>query len=197
MRLQRRAKENAEQASAKDVVEQVADEAASAVLHPEVIDDGDDPTETVRELVMATYKHDRDARVLLAEALDADDWKGASLLLAAAKQVAVERHRKEIEKQGLDSWVQSVAHDAVRRHQDWMRLRHGQIAAMLRSALGDHDLAFALPADLRGRLDATVLEHLIAMRLAPWDSFTEELGDVLAEAERLASLRTFIEEFER
>lgn len=197
MRLQRRAKEPAEHEPAKDAEEGAAAPDTPTVSQPEVIDAENDPSEVVRDLVMATYKHDREARVLLAETLDAVEWKDASLLLAAAKQVAVERHRKEIERQGLDSWVQSVAHDAVRRHQDWMRLRHGQIAAMLRSSLGDHDLAFALPADLRGRLDATVLEHLIAMRLDPWDSFAEELGEILSEAERLASMRAFIEEFER
>lgn len=162
---------------------------------PDIIPD-DAAASLVHELILVTYAHNREGRQEYTEKLDAINWDGANLLLAAAKQVLIERHLKNINAVGREQWIKATAADAVVKHADWLRLRHGQMAAMLRSGLGDHDLAKALPPSLCGRLDATVVAHLLGMLLDPYDSVSQEISELLDEAEVLSRRRAFADEFE-
>lgn len=162
---------------------------------PDIIPD-DAAISLVQQLIMVTYAHNREGRQEYTEKLDAIDWEGALLLLAAAKQVLIERHLKTINAVGREQWIKDTAASAVSQHADWLRLRPGQMAAMLRSGLGDHDLAKALPSELCGRLDATVVAHLLGMLLDPYDSVATEVSELLDAAEVLTRRRAFADEFE-
>lgn len=166
--------------SSDDVLDILPEDAAATLVH---------------ELLLVTYAHNRVGRHENTEKLDAIDWKGATLLLAAAKHVLVARHSKYIQAVGVEAWIKATAADAVVKHADWLRLRPGQVAAMLRSGLGEHDLAKALPAPLCGRLDATVIAHLLSLLLDPYDSVSEEISSLLDQAEVVTRQRVFADDF--
>ncbi len=154
-----------------------------------------DAADLVRALVIATHLHDRDERARCTSLLDACEWGEAALLLAAAKEVAIERHRAAIESEGVEVWLRRTAGELVEQHRDWMRLVPGQVMTMLRSALGKHELALMVKRSVRGRLDATCVQHLLAASLDYRDVFTDELDGVLKEAAVTASRPVFAQEF--
>ena len=173
----------------------VADEGPFDEVLADDIDTAADETELVRELILATYRHDRDARGQCTIELDRLMWGEGALLLAAAKQVLLEREQHAIETAGVESWLKVTAVAITRRHADWMRLVPGQIITMLRSGLGQHELAVMVTRSVRARLDATIVEHLLAAGLGRRDVFVEELDDLLREAGLIASRPVFIHEF--
>jgi len=152
--------------------------------------------ELIKAMVIGTYKKDKDARKRCGDELDAVEWSHASVILAAAKEVAVLRHKADIDDMGVEAWVAKLSNELVRHHADWMRVQQGQVAAMLRSALGKRQLAFGVPKPTRGRLDATVLQYVIEASLEMRDVFAEELDDVLFDAMILRSRRAFADDFE-
>jgi hypothetical protein len=183
----------------QDLVEQdLMEQGTHAERHRDVLDEvelEEDAADLVRALVIATHLHDRDERARCTELLDACEWSEASLLLAAAKEVAIERHRVAIESEGVEVWLRRTAGELVEQHRDWMRLVPGQVMTMLRSALGKHELALMVKRSVRGRLDATCVQHLLATSLDYRDVFTDELDGVLKEATVTASRPVFAQEF--
>jgi hypothetical protein len=155
-----------------------------------------DPSDVVRSLVIATYHHDRDERKRCSDVLDADGWGYAVVLLAALKITALERLNSTIERVGTSLWVQTAAKELVHRHSEWMRLVPGQIVAMLRAGMGQHELALIVPKPQRGRLDATVVEFLVEELMDYRGSFNEAFDELLKSALVLTSRRAFIEEYE-
>ena len=155
-----------------------------------------DPVELVRSLVIATYHHDRDERKRCSDLLDEQGWDYAVVLLAALKITALERLSSTIERVGTALWIQTAAKDLVSRHSEWMRLVPGQIVAMLRAGLGQHELALIVPKPQRGRLDATLVEFLIEELMDYRGSFTEAFDELLKGALVLSTRRAFIEEYE-
>lgn len=149
-------------------------------------DDGSAPEETPEELVRAlligTHHQDRAERKRCTDALDLIEWEGASLLIAAAKTVALSRRETARELKGSALWVQETAKDAAARHAGWLRLQPGQLAGMIRAGLGHHELGTTVSRPVRGRLDSVVLEHLITDSLDYGDDFAEEAGQLLEEA---------------
>ena len=155
-----------------------------------------DPVDLVRSLIIATYHHDRGERKRCSDALDAEGWDYAVVLLAALKITALERLASTIERVGMTLWLQTSAKDLVHRHSDWMRLVPGQVIAMLRAGLGQHELALIVPKPQRGRLDATVVEFLIEELMDYRGSFNEAFDELLRDALVLTARRAFIEEYE-
>jgi hypothetical protein len=150
----------------------------------------------VRGLVIATYNHSRDERKRYSDLLDAEGWDYAVVLLAALKITALERLASTIERVGPTLWLQTAAKELVHRHSEWMRLVPGQIVAMLRAGLGQHELALTVSKPQRGRLDATVVEFLVEELMDYRSSFNEAFDEVLKDALVLTSRRAFIEEYE-
>lgn len=159
------------------------------------VEEVEEEIDLVRSLVIATHMHDRAERARCTEVLDEREWSEAALLLAAAKEVALERHRSALESEGTEVWLRRTAVELVEQHRDWMRLVPGQVMTMLRSALGKHELALMVKRSVRGRLDATCVQHLIAMSMDYRDVFNDELDDVLKEAAVVASRPVFAQEF--
>ncbi len=155
-----------------------------------------DPVELVRDLIIATYHHDRDERKRCSDILDEQGWDSAVVLLAALKITALERLSSAIERVGTALWIQTAAKALVERHSDWMRLVPGQIVAMLRAGLGQHELALIVPKPQRGRLDATLVEFLVEELMDYRGSFNEAFDELLKDALVLATRRAFIEEYE-
>jgi hypothetical protein len=150
----------------------------------------------VRELIIATHSKDKEVRRRCTEALDSQEWLDVSVLLAAAVQVAVERHKDAINVAGREEWVKLFATEMARHHSDWMRLQIGQLTGMLRSAFGNVRLALTVQKPTRCRLQATMIEFLVTDSMELRDVFADELDDVLYDAAILASRRAFLDEFE-
>jgi hypothetical protein len=150
----------------------------------------------LRELIISTHRKDKAERRRCTELLDAYDWLGVSVVLAAATQIAVERHKDAINVAGREEWVKLFAAEMAQQHSDWMRVQAGQIAGMLRSTFGNIRLALTVNKPTRCRLQATMVQYLIADSLEFRDVFEDELDEVLEEATTLASRRAFLDEFE-
>lgn len=157
----------------------------------EVIEDGDDPELLVRELLLATYRHDSAERQRCVSRLDSIGWTHAALLLAAAKEVTLARFELEMHKRGIDRWIANSVTEIARRHDGWMRIRRGAYAALLRSGLGERQIVMSLPESERGRMDVTIVEYLLALPLKPYDMFTSEVDATLSQAHRLAGRWAF------
>jgi hypothetical protein len=152
--------------------------------------------ELLKAMVIATFTKDIGERKRCGEALDALEWSHSIVILAAAKEVAMTRHKADIDDMGVEAWIAKISHELVRHHADWMRLQQGQIAAMMRSALGNRQLVFGVPRPTRGRLDVTVLQYVIESSMELRDVFAHELDDVFVDAMVLRSRRAFADDFE-
>lgn len=157
---------------------------------------GGPAAELLRAMAFGTFKKNKDERKRCGDELDVLEWAEASILLAAAKEVAIQRHREDIDAVGVDAWIDKTAKALVAHHSDWMRLQAPQIAAMLRAGLGKRGLALAVPKPTRGRFDVTIVSYLIQTKMQLRDEFSEEFNDVLIDADKLRGRRTFLEDFE-
>jgi hypothetical protein len=171
-----------------------------ASRHPDIAPDepavGGAAADLLRAMAFATFKKNKDERKRCGDELDAIEWAEASILLAAAKEVALLRHKNDIDEIGVDAWVEATAKALVAHHSDWMRLQAAQVAAMLRSGLGKRGLALSVPKPTRGRFDITIVSYLIQTKMQLRDEFSSEFDDVLIDADQLRTRRSFAEDFE-
>lgn len=150
----------------------------------------------IRELLIATHEKDRGKRGALTAAMDADGWHETSLLLAVAKALVVRRERLAIERTGQDLWIRETAALVCERNSSWMRLQAGQVAGMIRAALGNRDLALTVAAGVRGRLDSNIVECLVADSVDYKSSFEQILDELLDEAAQTVQRKAMAAEFE-
>lgn len=155
-----------------------------------------DPLEVVRALVMATRARDKESRAERTAGLDITGWVGVSLILAVVKHILVRREKLEMDRVGLELWLSNCAADITESHREWMRLQKSQVVAMLRSGIGDRDLALRVAVERRGRLDSVIVEHLLWASSGRDTLFERELDDVLSEAAAVLSRRALAEAFE-
>lgn len=153
--------------------------------------------DAARRLLNATYTHDRDGRARICEEISAHSWSEVALLLAASKHVLIEKASPLIERQGREDWISETANKILASHADWVRLRRGQMVAMLRAGLGDHQLATTVSAEVSARADSFVVQTLLERKLDRYDNVPEAIDDLLSDAELLTRRRAFMEDFDR